>query len=76
VRILAVSPVDEKADSAEQQIWHADHQVDALVIRARLTHRVVFVLRTGGSDGFLSRRAGAGGARQTKPDEECQERDK
>jgi hypothetical protein len=66
--------VDQEADRAEQQVRHADHQVNALVIRARLAHRIVIFLRTGGGNGLLSGRAGAGRARQTKDGEKRQRR--
>ena len=65
-----MSAVDQKADGAEQQIRRPDHQVNALVIGAGLAHRVVFILRTGGTDGLLSRGAGAGGTRESQRGEE------
>jgi hypothetical protein len=67
--------VNQEADRAEQQVGHADHEIDALVIGARLAHRVVVFLRTGGGNSFLSGRAGAGGARQAEYGEKRQRRD-
>jgi hypothetical protein len=71
-----VRTVDEQADGTDQEIGHADHQVNALVIGTRLPHRLVFILRTGGSDGFLSGRARAGGARQSQEREQRQKQHK
>ena len=73
---LPVRAVNEIADGPEQQVGHADHQVNALVISAGLPHRFVLFLRTGGGDGFLSGRACPGGARQGKSHEDRQNRDK
>ena len=65
--LLLQPSIDHEADGPEQQVRHAHHQVDAVVVGLGLLERVVLVrqvLRTGGRDGFLSGRAGVGRSRR------------
>jgi hypothetical protein len=56
--LLLETTVNPKANRAEQEIGHSHHQVDAAIVAAGLAEGIVVILRTGGSDRFLSGRAG------------------
>ena len=63
--------VDLPANDAEQEIGHAEHQVNALVDGAGFAEGIVGVLRTGGSVGRVrSQRARRHAARQHQDGEQ------
>ena len=72
--------VDQKADAAEQQIRHADHQVDADVIGPGFEEWVLLLvefLRTGGSrHRVLSGRTGVDRARRTQESQQSEKSQK
>src|SRR5205807_1381400 len=69
---LLVASIDDEAENPQHEVRRAHHQIDAVVISTRLPHGVV-VLRTGGSDGFLSGRARTRAPRQRHRDGDGQE---
>jgi hypothetical protein len=55
--LLLETTVDHKADRTDQEVRHPHHEVNAVVVGAGFTERIVVFLRTGGGNGFLSGRA-------------------
>jgi hypothetical protein len=65
---LFEAAVEVEAHAADEQIRHANHEVDALVVCARFPQGVVIVLRTGGHEGVLSVGTGVSSARRGERD--------